>query len=217
MPVNADAASAAGVCPVKMMRDNKPKASNARDAFVIFLIRAYEFWNHPYFRGELAGTDLRIVFESPAFRLRPIAMVESDDCSIWATVDRLEETKCSSRCADFRGRYCSWFDLSDADLRTFWPPAVPWASQPPPGSELENWTYRPAPSTELWDRVFGDGAHSDFQRVLRNRATDWSAGAALGAAWHMARMLALIGALRPLVVDIHNTVLDEIAAPGEIR
>lgn len=194
------------------MRESSPHAPDRRQQLIVFNLRAYEFWNHPYFSGEVNEYPLRLIFESLAFRLRPIAMTDRDDASLWSALENLEvATGNSEKCDQFRRRYDDWFSTTDEALQSYWPVGYSWSAEPPAGSTLENWTYRPLPVQELWDRVFGDGPHSDFRRILANKAADWAEGAALGADWHMARMLAVISTLRPLVVEVHNDVLEVVS------
>ena len=135
-------------------------------------------------------------------------MIDSDDASLWSALNDLEAaTGDTESCDQFRRRYDDWFSTTERDLQAFWPTGHAWSAEPPAGSVAENWAYRPAPVRELWDRVFGDGPHSDFCRILANKVADWTEGAALGADWRMARMVAVISALRPLVVEVHNEVL----------
>lgn len=194
------------------MQDRHPHAPDRRQQLVVFNLRAYEFWSHPYFSGDVNDCPLRIIFESLVFRLRPIAMTDSDDASLWRALENLEaETGDSEKCAQFRKLYNDWFLITDEALQSYLPLGHSWSTEPPAGSALENWTYRPPPVQELWDRVFGDGPHSDFRRILANKATDWPAVAALGADWHMARMLAVISAIRPLIVEVHDNVLEVVS------
>ena len=188
--------------PIRDMRDRSPKSPDSRSALVVFLIRAYMFWNHPYFQGDCT-VPREVVLDSLAFRARPLLMTESDDASLGGTIGRYEECGGDAQAATvFRRRYRQWYELSHADLNL-----------QPPGvhrlTEFERWQVTTPPRSILWDFVYGHGVHSDNQRVFRGAAAVWSNPAGeegIKDFWETT-VLRMLSAARPLIVDVHNAVL----------
>lgn len=188
--------------PIEEMRDRSSKSPDSRSALVIFLIRSYMFWNHPYFGGT-CSVPREVVLDSLAFRARPLLMTESDDASFGGTIGRYEERGGDAQAAkDFRRRYREWYELSHTDLNL-----------QPPGvhnlNALERWQVTTPPRYLLWDFVYGQGVHSDNQRVLRGAAAVWSSqegDEGIKDFWEVT-VLRMLSAARPLIVDVHNAVL----------
>lgn len=189
-----------------------------RERLLIYVIRAADFYTHPFFasNGVVADVIARdLVFESLAFRLRPIAMTVSDDCSIWATLQTLRELGAveESVIEGYEARYRAWLALTDEELRAHWPA---WEVEEPKTAQrfVELMGYG-TPIQELWDRVFGDGPHSDYRRVIRNKAQDWTPEGRESKQARYGKLLATIKAIHPLIVDLQTTVQAVIEGPGD--
>lgn len=195
--------------PIRAMKDTAPKAPDPHWALMTFLIRAYEFWNHPFYRGEFVGPD-EVLLDSLAFRLRPLMLTEGDDGSIWATLDRFEQRGGdSSLVRDLRGQTLRWYDLTAAEL----------GIERPNVSSLNVMVQRQVdalPRYALWDFVNGLGIHTDHRRVIRGVMARWSGSTTVEFREYWQRViLALIHAARPLVIAVHNAVLDLVSTNGQ--
>jgi hypothetical protein len=76
------------------LKDMNPPVDDPRHRLMVYNLRATDFFQHPFFEsnGVLANVIARdLVFESLALRLRPIAMTDSDLCSIWSTLRTISE------------------------------------------------------------------------------------------------------------------------------
>lgn len=192
------------------LRDKAPKAPSVQDALLSFALRAYDFWSHPGFSSSGTLADRALICESMLFRLRPILMMEGDDCSLWRTFDRIDSAGGFSGVTnEFRERYDNWFDVDDLELLIWWPKYAQVGPESPPLDP--SFPYRPGPVVELWDKVYGDGPHSDHQRLLRNKYFAWSEYGRAIHPWLVERRIACMAVVRPLVIDVYNEVLTLIA------
>jgi hypothetical protein len=74
--------------------------------------------------------------------------------------------------------------ITDEELREWWPN---WEVEQPKAGLVHTEIFGVlTPIQELWDRVFGDGPHSDFKRVYR-----------------------------PLIADLHDDVLTVTTQPAD--
>lgn len=195
--------------PIRAMKlpDKKPKPQDSALQMVIFNLRAWRFFSHPYFDGRVHADEM--VLESLCFRLRPIAMTDSDPSSIWSILKLLEDRgeMEAATVEKYRYRYKRWFVLSDYEVRGHGPryesPSDLLRENFPELAELryEN------PIFDLWNFVYGHGVHSDYRRVIQNEMSDLS-GDSRSRSERVARLLALITAIRPLIIDLHDDVAD---------
>lgn len=192
------------------LRDHEPSFEAPKRRLLIYNLRAVEFFQHPLFYSPLSlvGVPRKLVFESLAYRLRPIAMTDSDDCSIWATLKTLRQLEAMEESAiqSYEGRYRDWINLSEEDLRASWPN---WEAEEPQTEQehADFWGYG-TPIQELWDRVFGGGPHADYKRVVRNFVQDASPAGRQSSDARYGKLIATISAVYPLIVDLHNDVLE---------
>lgn len=192
------------------LREKSPSFSTPEGRLLIFNLRAYEFFSHPYFveRDATAqSVPMDLIFESLAFRLRPLAMTERDDCSIWRTLETLRELDAldETTIVDLERRYSAWLNISDEDLRPYWPT---WRLDEPHTTPTNEDLVGPTtPIQELWDRVYGYGPHSDYKRVLRNTLVDYTEEGRANRVPRYRKLVATIAAIEPLVVALHNQVL----------
>jgi len=200
------------------LRDPNSRFESPRNRLMIFAIRASRFHMHPFFtsNGVIADVLSRdLVFESLAFRLRPIAMTDADDCSIWRTLQTLREfeTVDESTIETYEQRYRAWLNVTDQELRSHWPN---WeVEQPKAVARYTELTGHGTPIQELWDRVFGDGPHADYKRVIRNTTQDWTPEGRESLQARFGKLLATIRAIHPLTVDIHNDVMRVLSGPAD--
>lgn len=192
------------------LRDRAPLAGTPKGQLLIFNLRAVDFFTHPYFEDyeDMSRfTPVDLIFESLAFRVRPIAMTDGDACSIWRTLQTLSELEFSSEAlvADFERRYRSWLNITDEELRPYWPT---WErDEPLVVRQNEHLFGSTNPIQELWGRVYGDGPHADFKRVFRNKLDDWTEEGRATRTARFGKLVATIAAFKPLLVDVHNHVL----------
>ncbi|GAA1681644.1 hypothetical protein GCM10010977_31670 [Citricoccus zhacaiensis] len=119
-------------------------------------------------------------------------------------------------CIDLRKRLWAWFTATDEDITQFWLLNRD-SSAPPLGKNAQILEYEPEPIYELWNLVYGDGPHSDFERILVNSSIEHDSDAGARPVWHQLRMIAYLASLRGLVIAIHNSVLDYTATNGSKR
>jgi hypothetical protein len=189
-----------------------------KQRLMVYNLRATDFFLHPFFQsdgvvGDVISRDL--VFESLAFRLRPIAMTDSDLCSIWSTLRTMAELNAltSEALESYEERYRAWLTITDEELRQWWPR---WEVEQPKAAPVHTEILGVlTPTQELWDRVFGDGPHSDFKRVYRNKIQDLNPAGRESRQARYGKLLATIKAVRPLIVDLHNDVLTVTTGPAD--
>lgn len=200
------------------LRDAKPSFEVPSRRLLIYNLRAMDFFQHPFFAsrgvlGDVIGRDL--IFESLSFRLRPIAMTDSDDCSIWATLQTLRSMSAFETpvIEAYESRYRAWLAITDEQLRPWWPT---WeVDEPKTGQLSADFLGFASPIEELWDRVFGDGPHADYKRVLRNKIQDLTPEGRESRHARYGKLLATINAIYSLVVDLHNDVLTITTVPPD--
>lgn len=201
-------------------RDRDPSADDAVVRVAVFLIRASEFVNHPYFNtpGPIEGIVMReLVFESLAYRVRAIAMVDSDDSSIWSALRSFEEASVLSlsEIDRLKRMYVGWLTISDTELRRFWPS---WEVEQPQASLLvPHDTDSSSPVRDLWDKVFGSGPHSDYRRLFRTRVMEAAPDATRYKTARYGKLIASIAAVEPLVSEMHQAAFEYLSIPIDKR
>lgn len=191
------------------LRDSKPSWDVPARRLLIYTLRAYDYHHHPYFMSRVAISDSvprDLIFDSLAFRLRPLAMTDSDDCSIWSTLQTLREMQVvePSTIDAYESRYRAWLAITEEELRPWWPT---WkVDEPMARQQHADFLGYGTPIEELWDRVFGDGPHSDYKRVLRNKVQDLTPGGPESRHARYGKLIATIYAIYPLVADLQNEV-----------
>lgn len=200
------------------LRDGDPSFDAPQRRLLIYNLRAVDFFQHPFFasRGVVANVIARdLVFESLAFRLRPIAMTDTDDSSIWSTLQTLRAMSALdvSAIEEYEARFRSWLRITDEELRPWWPT---WKVDEPKTAQINaDVAGGGTPVQELWDRVFGDGPHADYKRVLRNKLQDLTPEGRESRHARYGKLLATINAVYSLVVDLHNDVLTVTTGPAD--
>lgn len=194
------------------LRSRRPSFAVADHRLVVFRLRAERFYNHPYFRTGMAlgkFMDRAILFESLAFHLRPIAMTDSDDASIWSTLGTLRQMGDvdPGMLERFADDYDKWLSLDEESLRHYWPD---WEREEAVLSSLPSQVYigDRSPIEELWDRVYGGGPHSDGSRVMRIFLQDGLPGGPEAQHAIFGKQLATVSAVRDVVVNLANFIGD---------
>jgi hypothetical protein len=187
------------------LKDPSPSFGVPRERLVIYALRALDFYRHPYFTSNRVLADViarDLLFESLAFHLRPIAMTDGDDSSIWSTLRTLEEQHAlePDEIESYKARFRGWIALTDEQLRQWWPN---WQQLQQLHADVMGVGTR---KEELWDRVYGGGAHSDFRRVLRNKIPDLSSAGPESRHALYGKLLATISPVRPLIEDLYADV-----------